>query len=139
MGDFTSTPAIFLPLFFLVMALVGYKYRQVGARHVRYAYFLLGLTTLIIASDGVTDPGRAWQISLYRTEEIFVGIISSLLIITVLWPRYAREEFLEAARGALKSVGQLVSLRGNTSPPGSQLARLAEVDPAPRQRCSQSP
>jgi uncharacterized membrane protein YccC len=127
-GDYASTPAIFLPVFFLVMALAGYKFGQVGARQVPYAYFLLGLTTLTIASDGLTDPGRAWQIGLDRTEEIFVGIISSLLITTVLWPRYAREEFLDAARDALKTVGQLVSLRARahiTSP--STLIETEEI------------
>ena len=120
-GDYASTPAVFLPLFFLVMALAGYKFGQVGARQVPYAYFLLGLTTLTIASDGITDPGRAWQVGLDRTEEIFVGIISSLLITSLLWPRYAREEFLDAARVALKTVGQLVSLRskGYTNSPST--------------------
>ena len=114
-GDYTSTPAIFLPIFFLVMAFAGYKFGQVGARQVPYAYFLLGLTTLTIATDGVTDPAQAWQIGLDRTEEIFVGIICSLLITTLVWPRYAREEFLEAARDALKTVSQLVSLRARAS------------------------
>jgi hypothetical protein len=28
-----------------------------------YAYFLLGLTTLTVATDGVTDPAQAWQIA----------------------------------------------------------------------------
>jgi Zn-dependent protease with chaperone function len=31
-GDYTSTPMIFLPLFFLVLALSSYKYGQFGAR-----------------------------------------------------------------------------------------------------------
>src|ERR1700758_2088323 len=31
-SDYTSTPAIFLPAFFFVMAFAGYKYGQVGAR-----------------------------------------------------------------------------------------------------------
>jgi uncharacterized membrane protein YccC len=114
-GDYASTPAIFLPIFFLVMAFAGYKFGQVGARQAPYAYFLLGLTTLTIASDGVTDPAQAWQIGLDRSEEILVGIICSLLITTVVWPRYAREEFLEAARDALKTVSQLVSLRSRAS------------------------
>jgi hypothetical protein len=35
--------------------------------------------------------------------------MSSLLVTSVLWPRYAREEFLEAGRAALKTVNQLVS------------------------------
>lgn len=113
-SDYISTPAIFLPLFFLVMALAGYKFGQVGARQVPYAYFLLGLTTITVATDGMTDPGRAWQVGLDRTEEIFVGIICSLLISTLVWPRYAREEFFEAARGALKTVGRLVSMHRST-------------------------
>ena len=57
--DYASTPAIFLPAFFLVMALAGYNFGHIGARQVPYAYFLLGLTTLAIATSGVTDPGQA--------------------------------------------------------------------------------
>jgi hypothetical protein len=108
-GDYTSTPPIFLPVLFLVVALASYQFGQLGARQVPYAYFLLGLTTLTVATDGVTDPAQAWQIGLDRSEEILVGIMSSLLVTSVLWPRYAREEFLEAGRAALKTVSQLVS------------------------------
>ncbi|MGA8657931.1 MAG: FUSC family protein [Chthoniobacterales bacterium] len=93
-SDYTSTPAIFLPVLFLVMAFASYKFGQVGARQVPYSYFLFGLTALVIATDGVTgDPTQAWQVGLDRTEEIIVGIICSLLVTTLLWPRYAREEF----------------------------------------------
>jgi hypothetical protein len=35
--------------------------------------------------------------------------MSSLLVTSVLWPRYAREKFVEAGRAALKTVKQLVS------------------------------
>src|SRR3984893_14700078 len=108
-GDYTSTPAIFLPVFFLVMAFASYKFGQLGARQIPYAYFLLGLTTLTVATNGVTDPAQAWQIGLDRTEGILVGIMSSLLVSSVLWPRYAREEFVEAGQAALKTVNQLVS------------------------------
>jgi uncharacterized membrane protein YccC len=113
-SDYTSTPAIFLPVFFLVMAFAGYKYGQLGVRQVPYAYFLLGLTTLTIATVGVTDPARAWQIGLDRTEEILLGVISSLLVTSLLWPRYAREEFFEAGRAALKTVSRLVCARAPT-------------------------
>jgi hypothetical protein len=65
-----STPAVFLPILFLVMAFASYKFGQVGARQGPYAYFLLGLTTLVVATDGVTAPNQAWQIGLDRTEEI---------------------------------------------------------------------
>jgi hypothetical protein len=108
-SDYSNTSAVFLPIFFLVMAFAGYKFGQVGARQVPYAYFLLGLTTLTVATDGVTNPGQAWYTGLVRTEEIFVGIICSLFVSTLVWPRYAREEFLEAGRAALKTVDRLVS------------------------------
>ena len=111
-SDYTSTPVIFLPVLFLVMAFASYKFGQVGARQIPYAFFLFGLTTLVVATDGVADPAQAWQIGLDRTEEIIVGIISSLLVTTMLWPRYAREEFFEAGRTALKAVGQLFSVHG---------------------------
>src|SRR6266478_5363363 len=108
-GDYTSTPEIFLPVLFLVTAFASYKYGQLGARQVPYAYYLLGFTALTIATNGVTDPAQAWQIGLDRTEEILVGIMSSLLVTSVLWPRYAREEFVEAGLAALKTVNRLVS------------------------------
>src|SRR5260221_5241286 len=108
-GNYTSTPAIFLPVLFLAIAFASYKYGQVGARQVPYAYYLFGFTTLTIVTDGVTDPAQAWHVGLDRTEEILVGLISSLLVTSILWPRYGREEFLEAGRAALKTVNQLVS------------------------------
>jgi uncharacterized membrane protein YccC len=108
-GDYTSMPAIFLPVLFLVIALASYQFGQVGARQVPYAYFLLGLTTLTIATDGVTAPAQAWQIGLDRSEEILAGIMSSLVVTSLLWPRYAREEFFKASRAALETVNQLVS------------------------------
>ena len=109
-SDYASTPAIFLPVFFLVMVLAGYNFGHIGARQVPYAHFLLGLTTLAIVTEGVTNPGQAWQTGLDRTEEIVIGIICSLFVSTVVWPRYAREEFLEAARATLKTTKQLVSV-----------------------------
>jgi uncharacterized membrane protein YccC len=127
-GDYTSTPAIFLPVLFLVMAFASYKFGQVGARQVPYAYYLLGFTTLTIATDGVTDPAQAWQIGLDRTEEILVGIMSSLLVTSVLWPRYAREEFVEAGLAALKTVNRLVSAPVQASvDPANAPSETAEI------------
>ena len=108
-SDYTSTPLIFLPVLFVVMAFATYKFGQLGARQAPYAYFLLGLTTLVVATNGIAAPDQAWQIGLDRAEEIVVGILSSLLVTTLVWPRYAREEFLEAGRAALKTVSRLVS------------------------------
>jgi uncharacterized membrane protein YccC len=60
--DYTSTPVIFLPVLFLVMAFcqlpVWSSRRSPGA----LCLFLFGLTTLTIATNGVTNPAQAWQI-----------------------------------------------------------------------------
>jgi p-hydroxybenzoic acid efflux pump subunit AaeB len=109
-GNYTSTPAIFLPLLFLVMAISSYKFGQVGSRQVPYAYFLLGLTTLTVVTNGLPTPDQAWYIGLTRTEEILVGALSALVVMTVLWPRYAREDFIKASSAALKTITDFVSL-----------------------------
>jgi p-hydroxybenzoic acid efflux pump subunit AaeB len=109
-GDYASTPAILLPLLFLVMALSSYKFGQVGARQVPYAYFLVGLTTLTVVTNSMPTPDLAWYIGLTRTEEILVGAMCALLVMTILWPRYAREEFIDASRAALKTINDFVSV-----------------------------
>jgi len=108
-GDYASTPAILLPLLFLVMALSSYKFGQVGARQVPYAYFLVGLTTLTVVTNAMPTPDLAWYMGLTRTEEILVGAMCALLVMTILWPRYAREEFIDASRVALKTINDFVS------------------------------
>ncbi len=110
-GDYASTRAIFLTLFFFIVAIAGYKFGQVGSHQVPYAYFLLGVTTIAVVTYGVADPAQVWQTGLNRALEILTGVISSLLVTTLLWPRYAREEFLEAARASLKTVSKLVAMQ----------------------------
>jgi uncharacterized membrane protein YccC len=109
-GDYTSTPAIFLTVLFFVMAFSGYKFGQFPASQVPYAYFLVGMTMISVATYGVAAPDQIWQTGLSRTLEILVGAICSLFVTTLVWPRYAREEFLEAGRAALKTASQLVSI-----------------------------
>jgi len=108
-GNYTSTPMIFLPVLFVVIAFATYKFGQIGPRQAPYAYFVLGVTTLVIATDGIAAPEKAWQLGLYRPEEILVGIVSALLVSSILWPRYARAEFITSARDALRSVEALLS------------------------------
>ena len=108
-GNYTSTPTIFLPVFFLVLAVTSYKYGQFGARQVPYAYYLLGLTTLSVVTNGIATPDQVWQVGIDRTEEILLGSMVALLVSTVLWPRSAREEFVTVSRESLETIGQLVT------------------------------
>src|SRR5271165_4730548 len=136
-GDYASTPAIFLPLFFLVVTFASYKFGQFPASQVPYAYFLVGITTVAVVTYGITDPADVWRIGLNRTLEILDGAISSLLVTTLIWPRYAREEFAEAGCAALKTVSNLVSMHteayfGRTNVP----AQIEEIDQAFAERLS---
>jgi uncharacterized membrane protein YccC len=110
-GNYASTPAIFLTVLFFVVAVAGYKFGQFPASQVPYAYFLVGVTTVAVVTYGVADPSQVWQIGLNRAQEILVGAGASLLVTTLVWPRYAREEFLEAGQTALKTIKELISVQ----------------------------
>jgi uncharacterized membrane protein YccC len=127
-GSYTSTPMIFLPVFFLVLAITSYKYGQFGARQVPYAYYLLGLTTLSVVANGIATPDLAWQVGIDRTEEILLGSTVALVVSTVLWPRSAREEFVAASRESLETIGQLISIQTEAYALGTESsARVEEI------------
>jgi uncharacterized membrane protein YccC len=119
-GDFTSSPMIFLPLFFLVLAFTSYKYGQYGARQAPYAYYLLGLTTLSVVTNGISTPDQVWQVGIDRFEEILVGSTVALMVSTILWPRSAREEFVAASGKSLKMIGELVSIQTDAYARGAE-------------------
>lgn len=110
-GNYASTPAIFLTVLFFVVTIAGYKFGQFPASQVPYAYFLVGVTTVAVVTYGVADPSGVWQIGLNRAQEILVGAGASLLVTTLVWPRYAREEFAVAGRDALKTVSELFAIQ----------------------------
>jgi uncharacterized membrane protein YccC len=95
---------------FFVVAFTSYKFGQFPASQSPYGYFLVGLTMISVATYGVDAPDQVWQTGLNRSLEILAGAISSLLVTTLVWPRYAREEFVQAGQTALKTAGQLVSI-----------------------------
>jgi hypothetical protein len=109
-GDYTSRPALFLPFFFIIIGIAVYKFGQYPASQAAYAYYLAGLTTVTVATYGVQDPSDAWSIGLNRALEILVGSLSSLAVTSIIWPRYAREEFFELGRKSLATAAEVVSL-----------------------------
>jgi uncharacterized membrane protein YccC len=133
-GNYTNTPMIFLPVFFLVLAISAYKFGQFGARQVPYAYWLVGLTTLSVVTNGIATPDQVWQVGIDRTEEILLGAMVALLVSTVLWPRSAREEFVTASRESLKIIGRLVSIQTEAyalgTDPSSEAEKIGAAFPA---------
>jgi uncharacterized membrane protein YccC len=112
-GDYASTPVIFLTLFFFVLALAGYKFGRSPSSHVSLGFYLVGLTTIAVATYGLADPAQVWQTAVNRVLEILDGAMTSLLVTALLWPRYAREEFVEAGRAALNTISKLFSVHMN--------------------------
>ena len=89
-GSLQQQPVMYLLAIGTVVGVCTIFYGQSRAP---YAFLLCGLTTMIVASSGMGDPDNSWSKALARTEEVTVGVIASLLVTAVLWPRYAREEF----------------------------------------------
>ena len=109
-GTYASSPVFFLILIFIILGIAVYKFGQYPASQAPYAYYLVGLTTLSVSTYGIQDPSDVWKIGLNRALEILVGSFSSLLVTSIIWPRYAREEFFELSSKALETAAEVVSL-----------------------------
>ncbi len=94
-GSLQQNPVIFLCLVGLV---IGGCTAMFGQSRYPYAFLLCGITTMVVVSNGMADPATSWKFMLSRIEEVFLGIVVSLVVQSVLWPQYAQVEFLAALR-----------------------------------------
>ena len=76
-----------------------------------YGYLLAGLTLITIESSGLTQPDNAWSVALSRTEEIFVGIITVLIITPLFRLRRPRLEFQQLASSAIEQLTHLTDAK----------------------------
>lgn len=96
-GGLEQNPVVFLSLVGLT---VGGCTAMFGQNRYPYAFLLCGLTILVVSSNGMADPANSWKFMLARIEEIVVGIIVTMVVQSVIWPRYARLEFLDHLRAS---------------------------------------
>jgi fusaric acid resistance family protein len=101
-GTYSTAPTIFLPIVFVVIAIATYKFGQFPASQTPYAYFLVGNTLIAVITFALYDPNNVWRIGISRALETLTGVVASLLVSSILWPRYAREEFVGATRSVLE-------------------------------------
>ncbi|MDX2080446.1 MAG: FUSC family protein [Terrimicrobiaceae bacterium] len=94
-GSLQQNPVIFLLLVGLV---VGVSTAMFGQSRYPYAFLLCGLTVVVVAGNGLSDPETSWKYMLWRVEEVTLGILVTMVVQSVLWPRYARVEFLQNLR-----------------------------------------
>ncbi|MBE2179960.1 MAG: FUSC family protein [Chthoniobacterales bacterium] len=102
-GAWQQTPVLYLGMTFAITAFSVAMFSQSRAP---YAFLLTGLTFVIIAINGQSDPQMAWQYSLARVEEVLVGVVASLVVQSTIWPRYANEDFLKQLRDTLEELAE---------------------------------
>jgi uncharacterized membrane protein YccC len=121
-GSYASSPVVLLTAVFFVIAFATYKFGQYPASQTPYYHFLVGLTLLTVATYGIDAPNQIWETGLNRMLENLVGALSALVVTSILWPRYAREEFFEAGRAALETASKLLSLETAAYVHGQKIA-----------------
>jgi uncharacterized membrane protein YccC len=102
-GALEQSPVIYL---LAVGAVVAVSVTMFGQSRAPYAFFLCGLTVTVIASNGMANPGESWKFALARTEEVFIGVMASMLVSSLVWPRYAREDFKKQIHSELTMMGR---------------------------------
>ena len=107
-GNHASEPLFVMGACFLITACGTMMF---GGNRYPYAFFLTVLTMLVVVTNSMKNPAAAWDTGVARTEEICVGIVASMIVIGVLWPRYARVEYRRAIRSALRDIGRVTSER----------------------------
>jgi len=102
-GSLQQEPVVFLTL---VAAVVAFSTTMFGQTHAPYAFLLFGLTTSVVAANGIADPSNSWQVALARTEEVVLGVLVTLFVSALVWPVFARVEFKRAASRELLQLGR---------------------------------
>jgi len=97
-GGWQQSPVIYLTATFLITAFSVAMFSQSRAP---YAFLLTGLTYIVISSNSQTHPDKAWIYALARVEEVFIGIVASLVVQSTVFPRYANEDFRRLLSGTL--------------------------------------
>ena len=112
------------PILYLLLigGVVGFGTAMFGYAKYPYAFLLCALTTMVVASNGMNNPGFSWRPALARIEEVSVGVISAVLVTSLVWPRYTRKEFLEKMRLAL------IELRKGLAARSALLFRVSAED-----------
>ncbi|MFM8831263.1 MAG: FUSC family protein [Spartobacteria bacterium] len=115
---FQQDPLIY---FSLLGLLVAFATAMFGQSRYPYAFLLCAMTAVVVCSNGLSDPENSWIYMIWRIQEVVIGILSVLLVQSLLWPRYAADEFLTGLRGLFRDLrGYLSSIHSDT--PGAGLA-----------------
>ncbi len=106
-GALQQSPMLYLPLTFVVVA---FSVAMFGQSRAPYAFFLAGMTYVVIASNSQIDPAMASHYALLRIEEVGLGVVVSMVVQTVVFPRYAVTAFRKMVRASLAEIAEMLPL-----------------------------
>ena len=109
---FEQDPLIYFSLLGLLVASATAMF---GQTRYPYAFLVCAMTAVVVCSNGIAEPENSWIFMIWRIQEVVVGIMSVLLVQSLLWPRYAADEFLIGFREVFRDMGDYFSsIRSDT-------------------------
>lgn len=102
-----QSPFLYLPLTFVVVA---FSVAMFGQSRAPYAFFLVGMTYVVVASDSLNDPSTASHYALLRVEEVGLGVVVSMVVQVLVFPRFANDAFAGLIRTVLAELADAVTL-----------------------------
>ncbi len=97
-GAWQQSPLLYLTTTFVVVTV---SVAFFGQSRAPYAFFLTGLTFIVIASNSMGHPEMSWAYALARIEEVLLGIVVSMVVQTTVFPSYANRDFRRVLGTAL--------------------------------------
>lgn len=107
-GSLEQSPVLFLGAMGLLVTLTTALY---GGTLAPYFFRQVGYTATLVAAAGMMAPEFSWHIGLARCEEILLGIAVAAVVQMLVWPRYARVEFVTEVRATLIRLRDIFSQR----------------------------
>lgn len=107
-GNYQQDRLFFLLFAFGYLWLCMYMY---GGTFFPYSFFLCANTLITVSASGIFNPIDAWSVGIARTLEILTGVVSIMVVSHLVWPRFARHEFLDLAKSTLGNVSKLIESR----------------------------
>lgn len=102
-GAWQQSPLLYLATAFAVTAI---SLAFFGQSRAPYAFFLTGLTFIVITSNSMDNPEESWAYALARVEEVLIGIVVSMVVQTTLFPSYANRDFRRVIGTALGELAE---------------------------------
>lgn len=97
-GAWQQSPLLYLTATFIIVTV---SVAFFGQSRAPYAFFLTGLTFIVIASNSMDHPQVSWAYALARIEEVLLGIVVSMVVQTTVFPSYANRDFRRTVGTAL--------------------------------------